>query len=506
MNISTKHLVAAAGLLLAALANDARAQFDFPFGTANYDHNFQLFAPLELDLNNLPDQDTYGYFFSYDKLYWSFSGEKVTVGNDDVEVFAERIYIQNPQDEGDLPEPYVIKNGLQNTQPNAGFAFGNRYEFGYEDGAYGWQISILDGPELIQTQRYGLGYVPPQDQPEWNDGGGPGIGAGPREFGFGSVHVNFQTPPGYLLGFRDYLNFLAGAITGTQVGPIVYVGNYGEVQEPDIDDDTINFIRLTDDIDEDLIPGAAILVDEDGDIVGVLTDFDDLHEFNIAFGTLRVHTVTDTSGIEAMWTQVLTNQRYMAKHQNNHLEFSYGARFLRFNDRFRVDADDPADVASFPAGVHGGIMGYSFWDTGFDNQIFGPQVAMKWINQRERWLLSANAKFTFGYNVQDWDQLGGIGTEFIPGATNRPLYAQPTYFSYSKQLQDFSPIAELRVEAAYRLTQSVALKAAYNGMFVGNVRRAANSVRYALPNMGFRDAGTQNFLVNGLSFGVELRH
>jgi len=489
MSVSTKYIFATTILLLVALINDARAQAELPFGPGYFQNDLQMFAPLELDLNNAPRQDNYGYFFNYDKLFWSYSGEHVTMGDPNVNVLAERIYIQNPQDEGTLPEPYVIKNGLTDTQPNAGFAFGDRYEFGYQDGAYGWEIGILDGPDLFQTQTYGLGYVPPQDQ-DFIDNGGTEIGDGPRVFGFGSVHVNFSTPDGYLLGFRDYLNFLAGAITGTQVGPIVYVGNYGEVQEPDLDDDTIPFIRLTDDIDEDGVAGAGFIVDEEGNIILLFTDFDDLHEFNVAFDSVQVHNVTKTSGVEAMWTQVLTNQHYMAKHQNNHLEVAYGARFLRMYDQFNVTA-------------LGGIMGTSFWDTSFINQIVGPQVAMKWVNQRGRWTLTANTKFLFGYNIQDWNQEGGIGTEFIPGATNRPLYAQPTYFNHSLARQDFSPVAELRVEMAYHITQSVALKAAYNGMFVGNIRRAANSVRYNLPDMGYLDAGSQDLLVNGLSFGAE---
>ena len=52
------------------------------------------------------------------------------------------------------------------------------------------------------------------------------------------MHVNFETPAGYLQGFRDYLNFLAGAAIGTQVGPVAYVGNYGGVsRNPTLDDD-----------------------------------------------------------------------------------------------------------------------------------------------------------------------------------------------------------------------------------------------------------------------------
>jgi hypothetical protein len=40
-------------------------------------------------------------------------------------------------------------------------------------------------------------------------------------------------------------------------------------------------------------------------------------------------------------------------------------------------------------------------------------------------------------------------------------------------------------------------------MFVGNIRRAATSVHYKLPDFGYRDSGTQDLLVNGLDLGVE---
>ena len=62
--------------------------------------------------------------------------------------FAEIIYRDNPQDEGDPPPPYVVQNTLHDVPPNAGFAMGNRYEFGYRDNGHGWMIGILDGPEL----------------------------------------------------------------------------------------------------------------------------------------------------------------------------------------------------------------------------------------------------------------------------------------------------------------------------------------------------------------------
>ena len=55
-----------------------------------------------------------------------------------------------------------------------------------------------------------------------------------------------------------------------------------------------------------------------------------------------------------MWTHMLTNNHYMAKHQNNQVTFSWGARFLRLYDEFRVT-------------MQGSILHDVFWDTSFTN-------------------------------------------------------------------------------------------------------------------------------------------
>jgi hypothetical protein len=71
------------------------------------------------------------------------------------------------------------------------------------------------------------------------------------------------------------------------------------------------------------------------------------------------------------------------------------------------------------------------------------------------------------------------------------------------QEREFSPVAELRLQTTYHLFTAFAIKAGYTGMFVGNIRRAAPSVLYSLPDMGYLDAGTQDLLINGFDFGVE---
>jgi hypothetical protein len=526
MRVPTKSVFTTIGLVLAALVTDARGQVNIPFGPANYDHDLQIFAPLELDLDNLPaEDDSCGYFFSWDKQATWYSGEKVTVGDPDAFLMAELIYKIRVQDQDEfnllpgaanaqfvdlvnnytgVPVPdgqmdtYQITNALQNVPPRAGMAMGDRYQFGYRDGDNGWMVGILKGARLHETETYGFGAGPGLDATGYTnaagDDFGPQAGADLRAFGFGSVPILFQTPQGYLFGFRDYLNYLADAAIGTQVGPIAYVGNYGASNEVGTGDTEFEFFRLTDDIDGDLIPGAGVIIDPiTEEIIMSFTDWGDLHQFNIFFDSVTVSNHVKTDGIEAMWTHEVSNTRYMAKNQNNRIELSAGARYFRFYDEFDVNAA-------------GSILGGSFWDTSIDNQIVGPQVALKWTNRRQRWSINTDVRFLFGYNVQDWAQTAGMGTDLIPSATNRPLFARATYTSTGQRTSEFSPVGELRVEASYHLTKSFALKAGYSGMYVGNVRRAATSVRYYLPTMGFVDSGTQDLVTNGFNVGVEFVH
>ncbi len=477
------------------------AQPNLPFGPENYSHDFQLFAPVELDLDNEPVQDDYGFWAGYNKLAWSFSGEHVTIGDPNVTVLAETIYYAKPEDLdlANRPEPYQIQNGLQNALPDAEFAFGDRYEFGYRNRGNGWMFGILDGPEQSQFQVYGMSptlqgtslpNTPPVD-PSYRIPPNAIAADTLYALGFGNVHVNFDTPAGYLQGFRDYLNSFVDAQIGTQVGPVAYVGNYGGMQEDDLDDDLgFTFFRLTDDLNGNFIFGSTIIIDPTTGQISILTDYGDLHTFNIAFDQVQVRSRTKTTGVEAMWTHELTNSHYMAKHQNNHVELGFGARFLQVSDEFGFVAN-------------GGILGLTTSDTNIDNNIVGPQVRAKWVNQRQRWRTSGTASMLFGYNTQNWAQENGIGFELVPGATNRLLYAQPTYSQHGLTFNQFSPVGELRLETAYYLTQAFALKVGYTGMYVGNIKRAATSVRYYLPDMGYRNSGNQELISNGVDFGIE---
>jgi hypothetical protein len=111
----------------------------------------------------------------------------------------------------------------------------------------------------------------------------------------------------------------------------------------------------------------------------------------------------------------------------------------------------------------------------------------------------------FAYNIQNFDQDTGIATDAVPGQYNRGLYLVPTVSDHGKQEEFFSPTAELRAQASYRLTSVLALKLGYTAIFVDNISRSANNVRYELPRLGFREeqAGKQEIFINGVNVGVE---
>ncbi len=60
MRLDKYKLLAVFTLALTVLADRSRAQVNLPFGPENYSHDFQLFAPAEIDLDNEPVVNNHG--------------------------------------------------------------------------------------------------------------------------------------------------------------------------------------------------------------------------------------------------------------------------------------------------------------------------------------------------------------------------------------------------------------------------------------------------------------
>ena len=438
------------------------------FGQADFnpnliEHDLQFFSPVDFDFEFQPLRKESGLFFKYDKLSWAITGDRTTIGNPNVQVLSEIIYDgSNTFDEGAPPPRYIIQNGLQDVVPNAEFGWGERYEFGtVDERGNTWTVGILDGPEVNQSVVFG---------------------SGPQTSGFGSIHINFATPPGYLLGFRDYFNN-ANDTAGVVInGP----GGVGSGVPDDIDGDLGEGI-FTFFIDANL---NGML--DPGEEIAVAEDFEDLHEFNIRFNQLNVRNTTELQGVELMRTVQLDNNHKMKKRQGSTAEIGYGVRFLRLRDEFSFN------------GTSDLFRGLNFVNTASENQIVGPQIRGKWATQNGRWNFAVDSRFVFGYNIQDNDQQGTWGENLLTGGLNQPAIAQPTTFSSGRRENDFSPLVELRVNSSYQLTTSIAMQLGYTAMFIDNISRASQLVQYNLPDWGISEGGQQDIFINGVNFGFDV--
>lgn len=485
------------------------------------DHNLQWFEPVEVDLGcELYEHN--GFYFKYDKLYWATTGERTTIGDPNVVVMSEDIFPVNPQDDDNFnmaPEPYQVINGIQNAPPHAVFAWGDRYEGGYTCDGRGWSIGVLDGPEAISTQYYGFqiretptliedpdfpvpvfrdlltGYVeldPETGQPLIDPLTNMPIPT-LTPFGWGSIHVNFTVPhENFLKGFRDYHDTTQDLPDDVpEAGRWVVfhgpggTGAFGQVTD-----------GLPDDIDEDGFNGFGVFFIAGNPVY--FTDFDDLHLFNIRFNSMIVRNYTETDGIELMRTHVIDNSHKMKKHQHRHFELGYGVRYLRLRDRFTWEGY--SDLGDADVG--------DLWFTDFqtDNNIVGPQVRLRYEDQRGKWRLGLDGRALFGWNIQNADLEGGLGFTVNPGALNNPVIMQPTYFDYGRREDSFAPVGELRADLGYQITSAIELKLGYTMLFVDSISRSASTLEYSLPNMGMTAASKQEIFINGVNFGIEINH
>jgi hypothetical protein len=428
----------------------------------NTDHDLQFFSPVDFDFENQPIQIDPGYFFRYDKLSWAFTGERQTVGSltpDDGSLNPFREFLTGRF--GDTLNPLnlipvaigppLLASGIENTAPRAEFAWGERYELGYQARGSAWTVGILDGPDASAGNVYGL---TTQDSL------------------YGSVLVNFDDPLNLMRGWIDVLSSTGGAFQPDGLAD-------------DIDGDSQYGPDGYDLDDPGREPDSIFLPDPRG-------DFDDIVNLPTSFQFLAVRNSTKADGIELMRTYTLDNSHRMVKNQNNIIEFGYGVRYLRLRDNFDVNGS-------------GGVMGASFWETRVDNNLVGPQIALKWNHQRSRFNLDFGGRFLFGYNIMNFEQEAALGTDLLPGQYNRSLYMGPTYSTHGKQENDFSPLVELRLQGSYKLTRALAARLGYTATFVDNISRAAQQVKYELPNMGFRDnEGNQEIFINGVNFGFDV--
>jgi putative beta barrel porin BBP7 len=257
----------------------------------------------------------------------------------------------------------------------------------------------------------------------------------------------------------------------------------------------------------------------------------ELHDLPLTFDEVQVHSRVETWGTELMYLR-----RTHPVH-NGILEFSAGVRYMEVNESFNVDArGEPAQLGEDAVGdarflvdsvgnpiAPGNILADSNWYTSAENHIVGPQVGMHYAIKGGRWSLTSDGKFFAGFNRQNIDQRGTLGSHLadpFPGALGPanvpvpvtvpfvPLTMQPTTFNHGANFNEWSPGVELRVNLKYQVTRAVSFKFGWSALWMDGIARSSNMIDYSLSTtsvMGINETrNRQDMLIHGAVFGIEV--
>jgi hypothetical protein len=445
------------------LPSDNRWQ---PLGPVGFEHDGEPFAPVDISEYGGRDNTTQGVFFTYEKLNWMIQRpEARPLG------FPGQVQVS-----GDGQSFYLQSNGRDLSVASSPFTWGNRFDLGYWDGDTGWSASILDLDDQLQHR---------QDT---------------------GVAVNFFDPG------INIVRPSGGPVFNIPIlGAFIDVAGAGGAGADGIDDD----------IDGDGVAGRFIDTDMDGigdQLAGAdLVDYDDLVTIPTQFDELVSISHAETAGVELM-----KMYRFRPFHNGGLFEFSMGARYMEFNDKFRVNArggfrNQFANLGTAPdnAGNLVPIQVRSFWDSQVDNNLIGPQITGRYSNRRGHWNFVAEGRIFAAYNFQNVKlrgQLGGNipnGVVQDPGGTvmglvqNMPANLDNSNFEHFARFEEFAPGGELRIESTYAISKAVALKVGWTGIYSVGTARAANMVVYQVPHLGISNDNHESWLTHGVNFGVE---
>jgi hypothetical protein len=297
-----------------------------------------------------------------------------------------------------------------------------------------------------------------------------------------------------------------------------YVGNYG---------------RVSDDIDTGQnAPLSALIV----------TDFDDLHTFNLFFDDISADASEGSGAIDALdvaWlgesprdkrtdsSPYFLPQAASALRMRNWQKTGFAGGSLRpgtndetadeqFDARFAMienavenrvgvvyglgalSMDQQAQVTA-----SGSILGTTYWAAGIQNQIVGPKGGVVWQKRLGRWTLDVQGLLMFGANAGDVTKTTAVGEELIPGALNRPLYARPTRVEHDDSSLSLSPVGELRAESCWRLSKSMSLHVNWSSIAVSNLSAASEQPNFTTISDSQYEVTKQDLLVHHLFCGVQ---
>ena len=435
-----------------------------PFNPVGFRGKAQPFAAADIsDYGNGPKPKV-GYFFSYERVYWSFSKPAtVDVGSGE----AERFYETLPANEGD--DRFRLElNSLNTDFLNNDFGWGNRIELGYMDTTdYGWLVGILSHVSVTQ------------------------------EIGIPNATVLFNDPEGFL-------------------GPDFQDANRDGIDD-DLDGDS-NYGRdgFDGDFPHDGIPeeGETEEVEMGDDIRFV--DEDDRVVYVPRFDLLVVANHTQIDGVELM-------RMYRAPrlHDGGIFELLYGARLLQIQDELGFYGEGGVlhktliqnEAQNRIVGPQIGGRYYhqrGRWRFNAEGRFLAGLNFQK-IEQESRFATTAGytgdrpVSPESGEIVPDPDNPPPEGPPgFLEGTQPNAFNGLHAYTAFHREEEErFAPVLEFRLASAYQFTRQISFKVGYTGTFAEGITRGSNTIDYTAIRLGILERPSQDIFVHGLNFGIE---
>jgi len=193
-------------------------------------------------------------------------------------------------------------------------------------------------------------------------------------------------------------------------------------------------------------------------------------------------------------------------HRGGIFEWFLGARYLEFEEQFSIRAYGTPPASALADTLFTNVA---------NNNIFGPQLGLRWFTTNDRWQFSAEGKFIAGWNSQNVHLQGIVGSDLTPTNFPRPAgspgfpQAMPATNAYDRSYMSvFSPVVELRLEGKYQLTRNVGFRAGWNGMYIGEIARPSRMVNYELGQTSvlgiLRYMNRDLAFLHGLGIGIEI--
>ena len=180
----------------------------------------------------------------------------------------------------------------------------------------------------------------------------------------------------------------------------------------------------------------------------------------------------ESYGLELSFThQLLDQATEKIPFDVGQLELSYGLRYQQyFSGLYWIEFS--------------GILGRAELDTNAINDLFGPHLALTWRRELLGFSFQFSSSYMAGLNYLEAAQTWSLGGALLPGALNRPAFAEPVSTSSGVSRSGNTSLTELGASVSYPVSEHLTLQLGYSSYYISDIHQAWNIQVWQLPNMG----------------------